>query len=454
MKRILIFLLTASVCLSLFSCKKEESPALAGGNSNPGNDNFQGVVIESNITSDMTWKADTRYKIKGFVSVTDGVILTIEPGTVILGDKDSKGTLIIERGAKIHADGTASSPIVFTSAEAKGNRNYGDWGGIIMCGKAPVNLPGGEGLIEGGTGAIFGGNDPGDNSGVLRYVRIEFSGIAYQPNNEINGLTMGGMGSGTRLEYIQVSYCGDDAFEWFGGTVNARYLISHRTWDDDFDTDNGFSGNIQFGLVIRDPNIADQSGSNGFESDNDGQGTDAMPFTSPVFSNITVLGPLKEAGMRIDANYRRAVHVRRNSRQSIYNSVLAGFPTGLLIDGSKCENNANQANLNIKHTLIAGCPVDFAVGSGSTWDLAAWYNTSAFTNSLSADYSGLGITNAFHLTNPQLIPGSTSSLLAGADFSASQLTHPFFLSVNFRGAFGTTDWTSGWANFDPQNTDY
>lgn len=451
MKNLFLFSLTALVLVFSTACKKEETAPPTGNNNNPAN---IGVEVQGDLTADATWVASKKYTLKGFVYVKSGVTLTIEPGTVIMGDKDSKGTLIVERGGKIQAAGTAAKPIVFTSAQAKGSRNYGDWGGIIICGKAPVNLPGGEGVIEGGVNATFGGTDPADNSGVLQYVRIEFGGIAFQPNNEINGLTLGGVGSGTTIDHIQVSYSGDDAFEWFGGTVNAKYLISHRTWDDDFDTDNGFVGKVQFGVVLRDPNVADQSGSNGFESDNDGQGTDATPFTAAVFSNISVFGPLKTATTTVDANYRRAAHIRRNSRTSIYHSLLAGYPTGLLVDGSKCETNAGNGTLNFKTTVLAGCASNFAVASGSTWDLAAWFNTTAFSNAVLSDYATLNIADAFTLNAPVLLPGTGSVLLSGADFTQAPLNDAFFTTVTYRGAFGTDNWTNGWANFDPQNTDY
>ena len=192
-------------------------------------------------------------------------MLTIEPGTIIKGDKLTKGTLIVKPGAKIMAEGSATKPIVFTSSSAKGSRNYGDWGGIILLGKAPVNKT--PATIEGENVSTFGGTDAADNSGTLKYVRIEFAGIAFETDKEINGLTFGGVGSGTTIDYVQVSYSGDDAYEWFGGSVNAKHLISYRTLDDDFDTDWGFSGNVQYAMALRDPAVADQcscSDSNGF----------------------------------------------------------------------------------------------------------------------------------------------------------------------------------------------
>ncbi|MCB0573386.1 MAG: T9SS C-terminal target domain-containing protein, partial [Saprospiraceae bacterium] len=197
------------------------------------------IVVSGNITANTTWTKNNVYLLSGFVYVKNDATLTIEPGTVIKGDKNTKGSLIVTRGCKIVASGTPDEPIVFTSNEA--TPTYGDWGGVIICGKAPTNASNngvdGEGLVEGGVGELYGGNDPMDNSGVLRYVRIEYAGIAFQPNNEINGLTMGGVGAGTTIEYVQVSYANDDAFEWFGGTVNCKYLIAYRALDDDFDCD-------------------------------------------------------------------------------------------------------------------------------------------------------------------------------------------------------------------------
>ncbi|TAF65365.1 MAG: hypothetical protein EAZ55_08885 [Cytophagales bacterium] len=246
------------------------------------------IVLEGEIKTDLTLTATNKYILRGFVYVTSGATLTIEPGTIIKGEKATKGTLIIEQGAKIQAIGTSTSPIVFTSDQAKGARNYGDWGGLVIIGKAPHNRPSAT-AFEGGIRGSFGTfNDANDNSGTLKYVRVEFCGIALTTasNSEINGLTLYAVGKGTTIEYVQVSYSGDDSFEWFGGNADAKYLIAYRGWDDDFDTDFGFTGNVQFGLVLRNPAIADQSGSNAFESDNfGGSGTpataanDGLPLT-------------------------------------------------------------------------------------------------------------------------------------------------------------------------------
>ncbi len=197
----------------------------------------------------------------------------------------------MEPGGKLIAKGTATEPIVFTSERAPGSRRPGDWGGVIVCGKAPNNNGVLAQQIEGGPRTKHGGTDANDNSGVLQYVRIEFAGYPFKKDQEIYGLTLGSVGAGTTVDHVQVSYSNDDSFEWFGGTVNCKYLIAYRGWDDDFDTDNGYSGNVQFGLSVRDSRIADASQSNGFESDNNAEGSTAEPFTSATFSNMTFLGP-------------------------------------------------------------------------------------------------------------------------------------------------------------------
>ena len=231
------------------------------------------------------------YLLRGWVYVASGSTLTIPAGTIVKGDKETKAAIIVEPGGKLIAKGTATEPIVFTSEQAPGSRRPGDWGGVIVCGKAPNNNGVLAQQIEGGPRTKHGGTDANDNSGVLQYVRIEFAGYPFKKDQEINGLTLGSVGAGTTVDHVQVSYSNDDSFEWFGGTVNCKYLIAYRGWDDDFDTDNGYSGNVQFGLSVRDSRIADASQSNGFESDNNAEGSTAEPFTSATFSNMTFLGP-------------------------------------------------------------------------------------------------------------------------------------------------------------------
>jgi hypothetical protein len=415
------------------------------------------------ITANTRWTADKKYLLKGFVRVKAGATLTIDPGAIILGDKQTTGTLVVERGAKINAEGTATRPIVFTSAQPKGSRTYGDWGGIVILGNAPTNKPTTT-IIEGVANAPYGGTDANDNSGVLKYVRIEFSGVAITPNNEINGLTMGGVGAGTKIEYVQVSYCGDDSFEWFGGNVNAKYLIAHRGWDDDFDTDFGFSGNVQYGLVVRDPNVADVSQSNGFEADNDNPATESTPRSSATFSNVTLIGPLDRGVATINAQYGRAAHLRRNTRQAIFNSILSGYPVGIHVDGTITQADAIAGNLTVENTTLAAMTTNignYVVSGGqinitpAATNIQEWFNNTTRRNNTVTNLSSVGVSSV-NMANPMttLLPTSNSPLLTGATFTNPRISGAFFDKVNFRGAFGTTNWTTGWANFDPQNTDY
>ncbi|QIX61221.1 T9SS type A sorting domain-containing protein [Hymenobacter sp. BT18] len=409
------------------------------------------VTVKDKITTNTTWTSNNVYLLDGFVRVADGATLTIEPGTVIKGKKDTQGTLIIEQGGKLMADGKPNQPIVFTSNSPKGSRARGDWGGVILLGRAPQNISGTTAVIEGGVNGVFGGTVANDNSGVLRYVRIEFPGVAFQPDNEINGLTLGGVGSGTIIDHVQVSYSGDDSYEWFGGSVNAKHLISFRGLDDDFDSDNGFSGKVQYAVSLRDPEVADISGSNSFESDNDKNGSANSPKTSAVFSNVSSFLP---ASTNLNSDYKRAMHIRRNSALSVFNSVFTGWPTGLLLDGTPTEANATSGELQLKNNVLASSKSNFAAASGSTYDVAGFFNAATRGNQLTTtDALGLDANN-FSLTAPKFLPQAASILQAGADFTDTKISGEFFDKVAFRGAFGTEDWTAGWTNFDPQNTDY
>jgi PKD repeat protein len=421
--------------------------------------NAQLQVISGRISSNTTWRSDKIYRLDGFVYVDSNATLTIESGTIIRGIKGTKGSLIVTRGGKLIAEGTKLRPIVFTSDEQAGNRTYGDWGGLIILGAAPINVLGGQSVIEGGVNNAngdgqYGGTNPNDNSGILKYVRIEYAGIPFSANNEINGLTLGGVGRGTVIENIMVSYCGDDAFEWFGGTVNAKNLIAYKTVDDDFDTDFGFQGNVQFGLIVRDKDVADQAGdSNGFESDNDNTGTNqARPKTIPNFSNITVVGPKQDAATSINSKYNNALRIRRNSANSAFNSIFMGFPTGLYIEGDSSANNATSNQLIFKNNIIAGCATPLKKNTAS-FDITAWFNTSGFGNSILTNNTDVQLTAAYAAV-PNCVPAAGSPALTGASFSDARLANSFFTTTAYVGAFGADDWTQGWANWDPQNNNY
>ncbi len=454
-----------------------------------GKENANGTVIGNGdqqfvFTGKQTLKKGT-YTLKGWVYVRDGAELTIEPGTIIKGDKLTKAAIIVERGGKIHATGTATEPIVFTSAQAAGSRRPGDWGGIIICGKAQNNQT--EMQIEGGPRTKHGGTDNADNSGELQYVRIEFAGNPFKADQEINGLTMGSVGTGTKIDHIQVSYSNDDSYEWFGGSVNCKYLIAYKGWDDDFDTDNGFSGNVQFGLAVRDPRIADQSQSNGFESDNCADGAPVSPYTTATFSNITFIGPKTASDFSNDSKYitagdyfpnngsglgkfQAAMQIRRSSRLNCVNSVVTDWPIGLIIDGEKGDTpaQAKAGTLKLQNIYIANADVigtdankcyedkeyDFSAKAVKT-DSQQSYSHTFFEaqsgNKYLADKSSLMLTDGKGVGVP-FMPQAGSALFGAQNFTGLD---SWFTSVSYIGAFNANDtWMDGWTNFDPQNTNY
>ncbi len=411
------------------------------------------VVVNSNITTNTTWTNNNIYLLQGgCLYVTNNATLTIEPGTIIKGDQ---AALIVQRGSKIIADGTPEQPIVFTSSKAAGQRAPGDWGGIMLCGRAPINVPGGEATVEGGCSeALYGGTDLADNSGILRYVRIEFAGIPFQPNNELNSLTMGGVGNGTIIEHVMTSFGGDDAFEWFGGTVNGKFLVAYATVDDIFDVDFGHQGKHQWLLGISDPQLADVSGSNGFETDNDAQGTTNEPKTDAHFSNVTILGPIGQAGTP-NTNFRRALHIRRCSYLDVFNSAFSGFPTGLLLDGA-CTVDGFTTNDEVEFVAnTMACTTGKNVTTTVAASLPAIFNEfTASGNDSLASVTNLMLTDPFNFTgNPDFRPMTGSPLLSGANFTSPTLD-AYFTPTTYRGAMGDTDWTDCWCEFNPTNANY
>ena len=276
------------------------------------------------------------------------------------------------------------------------------------------------------------------------------------------------MGSQTVIDHVQCSYIKDDSFEWFGGTVNCRNLVAFRGWDDDFDTDAGYRGTVQFAVSVRDIQVSDKSKSNGFESDNDGDGSSNTPLNNPRFSNVSLIGPYANLSDTSNTNsayasdnaygpFQASMHLRRNTRLQVYNSVFAGWPTGLLIDGDLCMNSAEagisnpENNLVVKNCVLVGMRSNFAQEvESAALTTEAYFNNAALNNLLMATNAEAGISGAFNLDAPSFLPESGSPLLTGADFSG--LTG--FETVSFRGAFGSEDWTAGWCNFDPQNAEY
>ncbi|GEJ44539.1 hypothetical protein CRS_11470 [Chryseobacterium sp. ON_d1] len=454
--------------VSTTACRniEEDGPTIIqnGGN---GNGDTENLILSGKITSNTTLKANKIYKLRGLVYVTNGATLTIEPGTKIVGEADKNGALIITRGSKIMAEGTAANPIIFTSEKPSPKR--GDWAGVVILGNAPTNASfggaNGVGEIEGGINnseglGLYGGNNAADNSGVLKYVRIEYAGYAFLPDKEINGLTFGGVGNGTTVDYVEVAYANDDSFEWFGGTVNCSHLISYKGLDDDFDTDNGFSGNIQFGIGVRDPQVADVSGSNAFESDNDANGSTLTPQTSATFSNMTIIGPINSTTSgSINALFQNALQIRRNSSISVFNSVFTGFPVGLFIDATKgapTDNNIVGNKLFFENNVLAGntTPLKFgpSTSTPTTYtlaDLTTWFNAKG--NTILASTADVKLAGAWAPagTTPNFTPTAGSPLLTGGSFTNPKLAN-WFTQVTYRGAVkdASDTWYAGWTNFN------
>ncbi len=446
----------AAVAISAASCVKvnfdDGDDTGGGGGGNPDDPNVSRVLVgsyERNITLD-----GGVYTLKGYVYFTSGTTLTIPAGTIIKSDVSQKGALIIERGARVEALGTAAKPIIFTSGKPAGSRARGDWGGIVILGNAPTNRPLSPApLIEGGVDRRYGGTIVNDNSGTLKYVRIEWAGIAAEPGSEINGLTLGGVGSGTTLEYIQVSYGNDDAYEFFGGTVNAKYLIAYATSDDDLDFDFGYTGKIQFAVCQRRPEIADTDAGNGVEADNDGSGSSATPYTKPILSNVTWIGPNGDPNTNSQLNF--ANRWRRAVRFEVHNSVMMGFPKGGFSMESAATADAYNTDVsvfknNLVHALVDAYKVDATAGGVIT---AAQVKTKAEANGCVTytDPTTIMLEAPFSWDAPNYSPKTGSPALTGAIFTGLD---PYFSSVTHRGAVGNTNWLTSWTSFTPQTNVY
>lgn len=409
------------------------------------------VVISADIAANTTWSANNVYELNGTIYVRNNATLTIPAGTLIKSNAVG-ASLIVTRGAKLNAIGTATSPIVFTSKNAAGSRNRGDWGGIVLLGKGRYNINNGVNFIEGISQTVetqFGGGlSPinNDSSGTLKYVRIEFAGYVFSPNNELNGLTMGACGSGTTIDYVQVSYSNDDSFEWFGGSVDCKHLVALAGLDDDFDTDNGYNGRVQFGLSIKDPSGFDISTSECFESDNSagtgapvGNATTDAWKTSAIFTNFTCLGPVYRATLTTPATsvnnlHDKAARLRRATELKVFNSLFLDFRRGLLFENNSVANFTTANTTIWQNNIIAGSTpiistttaITDKYNAGSNSSLDATTTTTAATGTtliLVNPYpANSGTTTAPGYTGLDYRPGTGSPALSGASFTNAAFT--------------------------------
>lgn len=436
--------LVALAVAAMTSCSKnDDEDDIIAPPTNPNE-----TILSGTLSANKTLTADKTWTLKGYVYVPNGVTLTIEAGTTIKSDKTEKGALCIERGGKIQANGTVDKPIVMTSGQDAGARNPGDWGGLIILGNAPTNRTSTP-VIEGGLDRVYGGTNANDNSGTLKYVRIEYAGIAAFPGSEINGLTLGGVGSGTTIENVQIVYGNDDAYEFFGGNVNAKYLVAYGTADDDFDFDFGYTGKIQFAVALRDPSFVDNGDAgNGIEADNDGSGTAATPYTRPVLSNFTFVGPNNATGTA--ANHNFGNRWRRAVRFVLRNSILMGWQKGgfsIESDGTANDYSAAGGTSEFKNNLVHAVADPYRVSGLTTATLtAAAIRTKAESEGCKtyANAADIKLTSPFALTAPNLLPATGSDALAGASFTGLDA---FFATTTYVGAFGTTNWLASWTRF-------
>jgi len=458
----------------------------------------QQVVLRGTI-GNRTLDADTCYYLKGCVTVHNGT-LTIQPGTRIFGidtvisGTSYPGTLIIDTTGYIIANGTATNPIIFSSGKNAGSRAAGDWGGIVIAGSAHANqnCDGSPFTIEGPCTPIYaGGNNDADSSGSMKYIQIHYAGRAVVANNELNSLTLCAVGNKTVIDHIQVTNALDDAFEFFGGTVNAKYLVAYNTLDDDFDTDFGYRGKIQYGFALRlDTSKHDISKSHAIESDNNNDAasdyTCGTYKTRPVFSNFTIVGPQYKAlycgaSYTVNSEFESAIQIRRNSAHSVYNSLITGWPQGLRID----DRNPNPVNpgvyptiantaisgvtnqLNFSYNTIANIATNYvsnpAAFTGGCGNMMAWFtgvspapttcreagNQTPATNFT----SWRSLCTDFCMASPNFSLSTIGSDVSLPNFAPADLD-AFFDDVTYRGAFGTTDWTDDWTDWCPGSTNY
>ena len=469
MKKIALamFAVTMMIAATNSSCKKSDDnpdPIDTTGNGGGGGvDTSSNVFIRGVIKTSQTWVKTKTYHLRGYVYVTDGANLTIEAGTKIVSNKDSAGVLVIYRDATITAEGTAAAPIVFTSNEA--SPAPGDLGGIMLVGQAKGN--GNHSVIEGGVDpaySSFGGSNDAHSSGIFKYVRIEYAGKAVNPGDEVNGLSLYAVGSGTTIDYVEVVRGLDDAFEFFGGDVNCKHLIAYNSADDDFDMDDGFRGKIQYAISIKDPKFTDNKGttgdiSNNFEVDNVNPSNGFLftraPITDPILSNFTAVGPNNVTGTSTDYGY--GMRWRRGCKFILANSIIIGSQRAALdLDDDSTVAYYKAGTSKFYNSFLNGSSAAVAYKIDKlnplvippVWDTASLRTLTETTNKSKyySNASDIMLTDPFNNATPNVKPMTGSPALSTpADFSLTELSDSFFDKVTFIGAVDpANDWTTGW----------
>jgi hypothetical protein len=405
------------------------------------------VVVTGEITGTDTWVNTNYYVLRGAVFVRDGGTLNIQAGTTIVGESGSVGTLIVSQGGRLNAVGTRAQPIVFTSDQPVGQRGRGDWGGIIINGRAPINFGSGSAAGEGDTG-VYGGSNPNDNSGVLSYVRVEFSGVEFSPDNELNGIAFQGVGRATQVDHVQAHMSRDDALEWFGGTVDGKYIVASNAADDAIDWTFGWSGRLQYAVVVQ----RGDDGDNGIEADNNEFNNNASPRSHPQIYNLTMCGDpdTSEGGESV-----RAANIRRGTAFTIRNFLITGFKTtGFQIETTntattgQVDNGTSQMgagvawNIRNATTGVAGAAMHASV--------MTYINSGRFPNIRVNVDPGVSTTACSNHDNPNLQPSSVATLAGGQLAPIQPPNDGFFDAVTFIGAVAPApadNWMTGWTSF-------
>jgi hypothetical protein len=456
--------ITLAVCLGLAACEDDgtgpEDPIVPSG----------AAVISTDITANRTLYADTVYTLRGFIKVANGATLTIQPGTVIQGDFNTLGSsLFILRGARIVANGTAVNPIVFTSSRPVGQRQSGDWGGLIIVGNGIVNRAAPTNLEGTGTGAdnptvdYAGGNNNSDNSGTLRYVRIEFAGYATAPDAELNALTLAAVGSGTTIEYVQTLAGLDDSFEFFGGAVDAKYLVSYDAGDDHFDMSEGYSGRLQYLIAYQNRQVIPRAAAGNPSSDpqgieNDGcagsnctNGQNSQPLTAPVVANFTLVGA--PTGVFAGTSGGVGMMLRRGTGGFYLNGVVARWErAGISLRDQTTLDRLGPQNLVLNNIYVTQSGATFQAASGTTVqgtvDMAA-NGIVAATTATASLFTGLPAEPSSS-TALDWTPAASSAIATGglATFptAVSARAGTFVTPTVYRGAADPSGakWWTGW----------
>jgi hypothetical protein len=394
-------------------------------------------IIRGRFTQNVTLTRDTYWVLRGAVFIAEPARLTIESGTTIIGETATRGTLVIERGAQILANGTAAQPIVMTSDQRVGQRGRGDWGGLVINGRAPINQGQGEAIGEGSTG-IYGGSDINDNSGILRFVRVEFAGIEFSPDNELNGIAFQGVGRGTIVENIQVHFNKDDGIEMFGGMVDVKRVVLTGIGDDNIDWTWGWRGRLQFAVCLQRGDDTDQ----GIEADNHSVTQSIEPRSEPTLFNLTLVGDrLTDFGPESTNGAR----IRVGTGGHIRNFIFTNFKQ----QGIDVRDNATTANIATGR-LSLGNGILFNNGSGGTVNWATNATTVAVRTAFGATIAEVNpmLVAPTHRTAPDWRPLPGSPALTNTP--AVPPNDGFFEPAPFIGALGpdlATDWTKGWTTF-------